>query len=111
MEVKGSERRASREVGSEGKRGAKIRADGQELDLRPTASDERPMIAKTVSIKELVDKSGGRVSKAVGLIAGDLLHVSIGTERGVIHADPVKARAEAGVVPLEVDVEATRKVQ
>ena len=42
MEVKGSEAQGRhREVGSERKRGAKIRADGQERDLRPTASDER----------------------------------------------------------------------
>jgi hypothetical protein len=34
------------------------------------------MIAKSVSIKDAGGKSGGRVSKAVGLIAGDLLHVS-----------------------------------
>jgi hypothetical protein len=34
------------------------------------------MIAKSVSIKDAGGKSGGRVSKAVELIAGDLLHVS-----------------------------------
>jgi hypothetical protein len=34
------------------------------------------MIAKSVSIKGAGGKSGGRVSKAVELIAGDLLHVS-----------------------------------
>ena len=33
------------------------------------------MIAKSVSIKDAGGKSGGRVSKAVELIAGDLLHV------------------------------------
>jgi hypothetical protein len=42
MEVKGSEAQGRhREVGSEGSVEAKIRADGQESDLRPTASDER----------------------------------------------------------------------
>jgi len=42
MEVKGSEAQGRhREVGSEGSVEQKIRADGQELDLRPTASDER----------------------------------------------------------------------
>ena len=34
------------------------------------------MIAKSVSIKDAGGKSGGRVSKAAELIAGDLLHVS-----------------------------------
>jgi hypothetical protein len=34
------------------------------------------MIAKSVSIKGAGGKSDGRVSKAVELIAGDLLHVS-----------------------------------
>jgi hypothetical protein len=33
------------------------------------------MIAKSVSIKDAGGKSGARVSKAVELIAGDLLHV------------------------------------
>jgi hypothetical protein len=33
------------------------------------------MIAKSVSIKDAGGKSGGRVSKAGELIAGDLLHV------------------------------------
>jgi hypothetical protein len=34
------------------------------------------MIAKSVSIKGAGGKSDGRVSKAVELIAGDLLHAS-----------------------------------
>jgi hypothetical protein len=34
------------------------------------------MIAKPISIKDAGGKFGGRVSKAVELIAGDLLHVS-----------------------------------
>jgi hypothetical protein len=34
------------------------------------------MIAKSVAIKDAGGKSSGRVSKAVELIAGDLLHVS-----------------------------------
>ena|ERR1700722_9872878 len=39
-------------------------------------SSSEPLIAKSVSIKDAGGKSGGRVSKAVELIAGDLLHVS-----------------------------------
>jgi hypothetical protein len=47
------------------------------------------MIAKSISIKDAGGKSDSRVSKAVELIAGDLLHVSdSGTEGGVIHSDP-----------------------
>jgi hypothetical protein len=47
------------------------------------------VIAKSVSIKDAGGKSGGRVSKAVELIAGDLLHVSdFVTESEVIHSDP-----------------------
>jgi len=34
------------------------------------------MIAKSVSIKDAGGKCGGRVSKGVELVAGDLLHVS-----------------------------------
>ena len=51
------------------KRGTKIRADGQELDLRFTASDERATDGK-------VRRSALWLVSAVGLIAGDLLHVS-----------------------------------
>jgi hypothetical protein len=47
------------------------------------------VIAKSVSLKDAGGKSGGRVSKAVELIAGDLLHVSdFVTEGGEIHSDP-----------------------
>jgi len=77
MEVKGSEAQGHhREVGSAGSveqrygpmdknriRGLRRRTSGQ-------------VIAKSVSIKDAGGKSGGRVSKAVELIVGDLLHVS-----------------------------------
>jgi hypothetical protein len=47
------------------------------------------VIAKSVSIKDAGGKSGGRVSKAFELIAGDLRHVARSrTEGGVIHSDP-----------------------
>ena len=46
------------------------------------------MIAKSVSIKDAGGKSGGRVSKAVELIAGSAACLGFVTERGVIHADP-----------------------
>jgi len=42
--------------------------------LRRRRSEQ--VIAKSVSIKDADGKSSGRVSKAVELIAGDLLHVS-----------------------------------
>jgi hypothetical protein len=77
MEVKGSEAQGRhREVGSEGSvkqrygpmdknriRGLRHRASGQ-------------VTAKPVSIKGAGGKFGGRVSKAVELIAGDLLQVT-----------------------------------
>ena len=50
------------------------------------------MIAKSVSIKDAGGKSGGRVSKAVELIAGELLHcLEFVTEDGAIHPDPAAA--------------------
>jgi len=55
------------------------------------------MITKSVSIKDAGGKSGGRVSKAVELIAGELLHgLEFVTEEGVIHPDQPKSAA--GVV-------------
>jgi hypothetical protein len=78
-----------REVGSEGSveqrygpmyknriRGLRRRTSGQ-------------LTAKSVSIKDAGGKSGGRVPKAVELIAGDLRHVANFTTEGeVIHFDP-----------------------
>jgi hypothetical protein len=77
MEVKGSEAQGRhREVGSEGS--VEQRYGPMDKNrirgLRRWTSEH--MIAKSVSIKDAGGKSGGRVSKAVELIAGDLLHVS-----------------------------------
>jgi hypothetical protein len=58
MEVKGRKR-----MGTTVRWGLKEAGSGQ-------------LIAKSVSIKDAGGKSGGPVSKAVELIAGDLLHVS-----------------------------------
>jgi len=50
------------------------------------------MTTKFVSIKDAGGKSAGRVSKAVELIAGELLHgLEFGSEGGVIHPDPAAA--------------------
>jgi hypothetical protein len=50
------------------------------------------MTTKSVAIKDAGAKSGGRVSKAVELIAGELLHgLEFVTEGGVIHPDPAAA--------------------
>ena len=58
--------------------------------LRRRTSEQ--LIAKSVSIKDAGGKSGGRVSKAVELIAGELLHgLEFVTEEGVIHPDPTAA--------------------
>ena len=47
------------------------------------------MIAKSISIKDAGGTSGGRVSKAVELIAGgSAARLGCVTERGVTHADP-----------------------
>jgi hypothetical protein len=51
-----------------------------------------PMTTKSASIQDAGGKFGGRVSKAVELIAGELLQcLQIGTEGGVIHSDPAAA--------------------
>jgi hypothetical protein len=77
MEVKGSEAQGRhREVGSEGS--VEQRYGPMDKNrirgLRRRTSEQ--LIAKSVSIKDAGGKSGGRVSKAVELITGDLLHVS-----------------------------------
>jgi hypothetical protein len=77
MEVKGSEAQGRhREVGSEGSAEQSYGPMGKNWirGLRRRTSEQ--LIAKSVSIKDAGGKSGGRVSKAVELIAGDLLHVS-----------------------------------
>ena len=57
-------------------RGAKMQADEQEPDTRPTVAGERPMTTKPISIKLTGGKSGGCASKAVELTSGDLRHVT-----------------------------------
>ena len=64
------------------------------------------MIAKSVSIKDAGGKSGGRVSKAAELIAGDLLHVSDSGLRVKQFTLILQQQSAAGVVLTEV-----RKVQ
>ena len=77
MEVKGSEAQGRhREVGSE--RSVEQRYGLMDKNriggLRRRTSWQ--LTTKSVSIKDAGGKSGGRVSKAVELIAGDLLQVS-----------------------------------
>src|SRR6202030_3976816 len=60
------------------------------------------MIAKSVSIKDAGGKSGGRVSKAVELIAGDLLHVLDLRLRMKQFILPLQQKSAAGVVLTEV---------
>ena len=77
MEVKGSEAQGRhREVGSEGSVEQRYGLMDKNWirGLRRRTSEQR--IAKSVSIKDAGGKSGSRVSKAVELIAGDLLHVT-----------------------------------
>ena len=77
MEVKGSEAQGRhREVGSEGSVEQRYGPmyKNRIRGLRRRTSEQ--LIAKSVSIKDAGGKSGGRVSKAVELIAGDLLQVT-----------------------------------
>jgi hypothetical protein len=60
------------------------------------------MIAKSVSIKGAGGKSDGRVSKAVELIAGDLLHVSNSRLRVKQFTLILQQKSAAGVVLTEV---------
>ena len=77
MEVKGSEAQGRhREVGSEGsveQRYGPMYKNRISLGRRTSW----PMITKSVSIKDAGGKSGGRVSKAVELIAGVALRQPI----------------------------------
>ena len=77
MEVKSSEAQGRhREVGSEGSVEQRYGPmDKNRIRGLRRRTSER-LIAKSVSIKDAGGKSGGRVSKAVELITGDLLHVS-----------------------------------
>ncbi len=77
MEVKGSQAQGRhREVGSEGS--VEQRYGPMDKNrirgLRRRTSWQRT--TKSISIKDAGGRSGGRVSKAVELISGDLLHVT-----------------------------------
>jgi hypothetical protein len=59
------------------KRGAKIRADEQEPDMRPTVAGERANDCEAhIHIKLTGGKPDGCASKAVELTSGDLRHVT-----------------------------------
>ena len=60
------------------------------------------MTTKSVSIKDAGGKSGGRVSKAVELIAGDLLHVSDLGLRVKRFTLTMQQKSAAGVVLTQV---------
>lgn len=77
MEVNGSEAQGRhREMGSEGS----VEQRQDPMDKNWIGSMRRrtswQMTTKSVSVKDAGGKSGGRVSKAVELITGDLLHVT-----------------------------------
>src|SRR6266436_7151936 len=103
MEVKGSEAQGRRrEAGSEGS--VEQRYGPMDKNrirgLRRRTSEQ--LTAKSVSIKDAGGKSGGRVSKAVELIAGDLLHVSDSGLRVEQFALILQQKSAAGVVLTEV---------
>jgi hypothetical protein len=77
MEVQNSEAQGRhREVGSEGSVEQRYGPMDKNWSLGLRRRTSEQVIAKSVSIKDAGGKSGGRVSKAVELIAGDLLRVS-----------------------------------
>jgi hypothetical protein len=77
MEVKGSEAQGRhREVGSEGSVEQRYEPMYKNRIRGLRRQTSRQLTTKSVSIKDAGGKSGDRVSKAVELIAGDLLHVS-----------------------------------
>ena len=103
MEVKGSEAQGRhREVGSKGS--VEQRYGPMDKNwirgLRRRTSEQ--LIAKSVSIKDAGGKSGGRVSKAVELIAGDLLHVSDSGLRVEQFTLTLQQKSAAGVVLTQV---------
>jgi len=77
MEVKGSEAQGRyREVGSEGSVEQRYGPMNKNWMMRPTVSGELASDSEAHIIKGTGGKSGGRVSKAVELISGDLLCVT-----------------------------------
>jgi hypothetical protein len=77
MEVEGSEAQGRhREVGSEGSVEQRHGPMNKYRMMRSTVPGELASDAKPISIKGTGGKSGGRVSKAVELISGDLLCVT-----------------------------------
>ena len=90
MEVKGSEAQGRhREVGSEGSVEQRCGPMYKNRIRGLRRRTSRQLTTKSVSIKDAGGKSGGRVSKAAELIAGDLRHVADSTTEGeVIHSDP-----------------------
>jgi len=103
MEVKGSEAPGRhREVGSEGSVEQRYGPMDQNriLGLRRWTSGQ--VIAKSVSMKSAGGKSGGRVSKAVELMAGDLWHVSNSRRRVESFTLILQQKSAAGVVLTRV---------
>jgi hypothetical protein len=103
MEVKGSEAQGRhREVGSEGSVEQRygLMDKNRIGGLRRRTSEQ--VIAKSVSIKDAGGKSGGRVSKAVELIVGDLLHVWDSGLRVESFTLILQQKSAAGVVLTEV---------
>ncbi len=77
MEVKGSEAQGRhREVGSEGSEEQKYGPMDKNRIRGLRRRTSWQMTTKSISIKDAGGKSGGRVSKAVELISGDLLPVT-----------------------------------
>ena len=93
MEVKGSEAQGRhREVGTEGSVEQRYGPMDKDRIGGLRRRTRWQVTTKSVSIKGAGGTSGGRVSKAVEHIAGELLHcLELVTEDGVIHPDPATA--------------------
>jgi hypothetical protein len=77
IEVKGSDAQGRhREVGSEGSAEQRYGPMYKNRIRGLRRRTSRQLTTKSISIKDAGGKSGGRVSKAAELIAGDLRHVA-----------------------------------
>ena len=61
------------------------------------------LTTKSVSIKDAGGKSGGRVSKAIELIAGSATRLGFVTETEVIHSDPAAEVSSGRITHLRAE--------
>jgi len=76
-------------------------ADGQELDLRPTASDERASDREVRIHQDAGGKSGSRIESSRAYRGRSAARLGFVTEGGVIHLI-LQQKSAAGVVLTQV---------